>query len=108
MLLFVLVSLLMVAMEAFLLVTLRLDRTSSRSSARIYISYALPIAHLLPWLAGVQSLRQTRRAVRSNLMSSTAGGLCYSITLAMLATTYVVLGLCEIAVAFIWRLGGRL
>jgi hypothetical protein len=99
--LFVLVSILAWFFEASLLIFLRAPLGSRGMPATFYI---LPVAHLLPWFAGLQSMRSVSRAAKNGSIDGTAAALCSSCLIGLLAATYVTLSSFEIALGVAWGL----
>ncbi len=68
--------------------------------------YGFVIAHLLPWAAGLRNLRRVRRALYEGEMEAAGAHLAYSIVLATLINTYVVLCFGETLALASGRLAG--
>ena len=81
---------------------LRFHNSSQLMAAGRYI---LPIYQVLPWLAGLQCWRKVRRAQTAELINANGASLCYSIILALLSVTYVVLVSGEIAAVLVCKIG---
>lgn len=103
--LFLLVSFLVCILEAFLLFAI----WSARASPVISIAfYPMPIIHLLPWFASLRTLRKLDHEVSGQLITVATANTCYRRIIGLLATTYVVLGVFEIAFGLAWRHGSKL
>jgi hypothetical protein len=94
--LFVLVSVLAGTFELVLLLTLRSAHLSPRQAILFYF---LPLLHLLPWFAGLTCWSKVRHALVKGAISTTAADLCYSVIIALLSTSYVVLCSFELSLA---------
>jgi hypothetical protein len=68
------------------------------------MSYWLPLVHLLPLFAGLTYWRKVRHALVKGEISATAAELSYSVIIALLLVTYVVLANFEIAL-LPWAVG---
>lgn len=69
-------------------------------------NYLLPLFHLLPWAAGIQCVRKIQKAFKSGVIDTASAGLSYSIAIALLSATYVVMCLGEVITIFAFRLKG--
>jgi hypothetical protein len=94
-------SLLAWAGEAFLLFNLHSARGTLRDlPASLYV---LPIIHLLPWLAAMKWLWNTRHAVRNGYLDQAGASRCYGMVEDALSTAYVALVVVETTLGPSWR-----
>jgi hypothetical protein len=101
--LLVLISLVVGTFELFLLLIVRHLPPTFPFPVPMTL-YWLPLVHLLPWFAGLTYWRKVRHALVKGEISATAAELSYSVIIALLLVTYVVLANFEIAL-LPWAVG---
>jgi hypothetical protein len=102
MVLFVLVSLVAGSFELFLLLIVTHLPPAFRGLPMLF--YWLPLFHALPWLAGLACWGKVRHALVKGEVSTSAAELSYSVIIALLSVTYVVLASFEVALVP-WTVG---
>jgi hypothetical protein len=103
MILLILISILAWALAVLLFLALRPARLSYPFTV---LAYAFPVFHLMPWAAGMLSLRKIRGQSRAKAIEPAAAALARSIVTGLLSATYVVLCYGELMTILTYKLQG--
>jgi hypothetical protein len=97
----ILISILVLTLEVFLIVSLRGSRPPYQLSMWFY---SLPVFHLLPWAVGIQALGKIRKALSTGSISTSGAQLASGVVVSLLIATYIVLGSAETMGMLAYRL----